>query len=416
MFYSTFRLGEYPVSLIESGVGLLSVYLGSVIPSGIFNDMVVNGIIGGVGGVIVFLPNILILFLFISLMEDTGYMARTAFIMDKVMHRVGLHGKSFIPLLMGFGCNVPAVMATRTIESKRDRLITMMIIPFMSCSARLPVYALFISAFFAQYRSGILFLLYFTGVIIAFLTALFMNRTIFKKLESPFIMELPPYRFPTMKAVLRHMWFKSGFFLKKMGGVILISSVIIWALGYFPTGGKEAMPEVNSLTSGGVQNILPDRGSNPWPDIVAESGIPATVRVPGQMDSSYLASLGRFFSPVFSPLGFDWKMSVGILSGLAAKEVVVSTMGVLYHTGESNANGMTLDSRIRSSDSSELAPWRAFSFMIFILLYFPCIGTLAAIKRESGSTGWMIFTLFMTTGIAWLAAFAVYQTGLLIVG
>ncbi|MCK4745415.1 MAG: ferrous iron transport protein B, partial [Bacteroidales bacterium] len=314
VFYFTFSIGGYSVAWLESLFDLANVGLTRLLPEGILRDLVTQGVIPGVGAIAVFLPNIIILFLFISFMEDTGYMARTAFIIDRIMHRAGLHGKSFIPLLIGFGCNVPAIMATRTIEDRRNRLLTMSIIPFVSCSARLPVYVLFISAFFASWKPLVLFSLYMTGIILAWLTAILFGKLLFKKAETPFVMELPPYRLPTPKAIIQHMWFKTWYFIKKMGGVILLASVIIWALGYFPKGMEST--DIIAQHETGIKN---DKVSDP-----------EVVRI----ENSYIGKIGKWIHPVFQPLGFDWKMSVALQTGLAAKEVVVSTLGVLYSLGD----------------------------------------------------------------------------------
>ena len=408
-FYTTFKLGGYPKHWMEIGTGLLSELTTKILPAGIIRDFLVEGIIGGVGGVIVFLPNIVILFLFISFMEDTGYMARAVFIMDKVMHKIGLHGKSFIPLFMGFGCNVPAIMATRIIESRRDRLITMLITPFMSCSARLPVYILFISAFFASNQGTVLFLLYLLGVIFAVLSALFLKRVFFKSEEIPFVMELPPYRVPTVRSIMKHVWFKTGFYLRKIGGVILLASVIVWILSNFPrtvSYSKDYPAELKKVEEAHL------------PDIVkAESINRLKLEQKGELQGkSYIGIIGKFIEPAMRPLGFDWRLGVSILSGLAAKEVVVSTMGVIFQT-DTRLGKATLVEKIQNQENPAgkkvFTPLIAFSFMLFILTYFPCIGVVAAIKRESGSWKWAAFTVFYTTGIAWMLAFTVFQIGTL---
>ncbi len=379
-FYSTFFLGAYPKHWLEILIGKFSGFISATVPQGIVKDFLVDGIIGGVGGVLVFLPNIIILFLLISLMEDTGYMARAVFIMDKVMHKIGLHGKSFIPLFMGFGCNVPAIMATRIIDSRRDRLITMLITPFMSCSARLPVYILFISAFFPKNQGSVLFLLYFIGVIFAIASSFLLKRVFIKSADIPFVMELPPYRVPTHRSIIRHVWFRTSMYFKKIGGVILLASIIIWLLSNFP-GNRETTPK------GEIQA------------------------------NSYLAMIGKGIEPAMKPLGFDWRLSVSLLSGLAAKEVVVSTLGILYQT-DNKPIGNTLVEKLQTIESSPgrraITPVIAFTFMLFILTYFPCVGVIAAIKRESGSWRWAAFTVVYTTSIAWLLSFVVYQTGTLI--
>ena len=408
-FYTTFKLGGYPKHWMEIGTGLLSALTTKILPAGIIRDFLVEGIIGGVGGVIVFLPNIVILFLFISFMEDTGYMARAVFIMDKVMHKIGLHGKSFIPLFMGFGCNVPAIMATRIIESRRDRLITMLITPFMSCSARLPVYILFISAFFASNQGTVLFLLYLLGVIFAILSALFLKRVFFKSEEIPFVMELPPYRIPTVRSIMKHVWFKTGFYLRKIGGVILLASVIVWILSNFPrtvSYSKDYPAELKKVE----ESHLPD-------NVKTESINKLRLEQKGELQSkSYIGIIGKFIEPAMRPLGFDWRLGVSILSGLAAKEVVVSTMGVIFQT-DTRLGKATLVEKIQNQENPAgkkvFTPLIAFSFMLFILTYFPCIGVVAAIKRESGSWKWAAFTVFYTTGIAWMLAFTVFQIGTL---
>lgn len=432
MFQATFTIGSYPMDWIDSFVSLVSETVVKYMPEGSLKDLVVNGIIGGVGGVIVFLPNILILFFFISLMEDTGYMARTAFIMDKLMHKIGLHGKSFIPLLMGFGCNVPAIMATRTIENRNDRLLTMLINPFMSCSARLPVYVLMIGAFFPNNSGTVLFSIYTIGILVAILVSLLFKKVIFKSVEAPFVMELPPYRVPTMYSILKHMWGKGVQYLKKMGGVILIASVIIWALGYFPRNvnysqnydSKIAELENNNST-------IVDENLDFEKEIAI--GELENLKIAEKQEKSYIGQLGHFIEPVIKPLGFDWKMGVSLITGMAAKEIVVSTMGVLYQRDNNyNKQYYSLNAQPKELDETEnlmtklrnqtysngqkvFTPLIAFGFMIFILLYLPCIATVAAIKKESGSWKWAFFTVFYTTVIAWVASFLVYNIGSLFI-
>lgn len=377
-FQATFSLGSYPMDWIEAGVGALGDWVAGILPEGPLNDMLVNGIIAGVGGVIVFLPNILILFFFISLMEDTGYMARAAFIMDRLMHKIGLHGKSFIPLLIGFGCNVPAIMATRTLESRRDRIITMLITPFMSCSARLPVYILLVSAFFPVNQGLVLMSIYLVGILLAVLTALLLKKTLFAKSSDPFVMELPPYRMPTMRNTTIHMWGKAGQYLRKMGTIILLASVLIWALGYFPLE-REAAPDSSE-----------------------------------HLEQSYIGQIGKFIEPGIEPLGFDWKMGVSIVTGLAAKEIVVSSMGILYHVPDAEENTQSLAESLKSQVDKQgnvvFTPLVAYGFMLFILIYFPCMAAIAAIKKEAGWK-WAIFTMIYTTALAWIVSFCVYQIG-----
>ena len=357
MFEATFTLGQYPMDWIEAGVEWLGEFVSQTTSDGPLKAMVVDGIIGGVGAVIVFLPQILILYTFISFMEDSGYMARAAFIMDKLMHGMGLHGKSFIPLIMGFGCNVPAVMATRTIESRRSRLITMLVLPMMSCSARLPIYIMITGAFFAvRYQSLVMMSLYVIGIVLSVIIARVLSTWVIKGEDTPFVMELPPYRFPTAKAIFRHTWEKGKQYLKKMGGVILVASILVWALGYFGTMG------------------------------VAPS-----------LEESFIGLMGKAIEPLFLAQGFNWRLDVSLLAGVGAKEIVASTIGVLY--GDAGYN---------------FSPLTAYAFLLFVLIYFPCIATIAAIKHESGSWRWAIFAACYTTLLAWVVSAVVYQVGLLV--
>jgi len=406
-FFTTFKLGGFPKHWMELGTGKLSELFINFLPGGIVRDFLVEGIIGGVGGVVVFLPNIIILFLFISFMEDTGYMARAVFIMDRIMHKIGLHGKSFIPLFMGFGCNVPAIMATRIIESRRDRMITMLITPFMSCSARLPVYILFISAFFAKNQGSVLFLLYILGMIFAVLSALFLKRVFFKSAEIPFVMELPPYRIPTGRSIFKHVLFRTGLYFKKIGGVILIASVIVWILSNFPrnvTYSKNFPEEISGVEKSQLSNQLKSESVN---SLILEQRSE-------KQSKSFMGLIGHSIEPVMKPLGFDWRLSVSIISGLAAKEVVVSTLGVLFQTDYHYGKASLVEKIQTQKDSTGkilFTPLIAFSFMLFILTYFPCIGVVAAIRRESGSWKWAAFTVIYTTGIAWMLSFTVFQIG-----
>ncbi|WP_029904321.1 ferrous iron transport protein B [Prevotella sp. 10(H)] len=410
MFECTFRFGEYPKEWIESGVGLLGDFVRGAMSEGMLKDLIVDGVIGGVGGVIVFLPNILILYAFISFMEDSGYMARAAFIMDKVMHKMGLHGKSFIPLVMGFGCNVPAIMATRTIESRNSRMITMLINPFMSCSARLPVYLLFVGVFFESYASFVLFGLYFTGILIAVISARLFKRFLFPKEDTPFVMELPPYRMPTLRAVTIHMWDKSRQYLRKMGGVILIASIIIWFLGYFPMNNEKNESfnqQIAQIESQYESKIISEEQRTGQIEEIEEQ------RNITHQEDSYIGRIGKTIEPVMRPLGFDWKISVSLLSGMAAKEVVVSTLGVLY-TGNSE-NQESLETRLTAETNADgtplFTPLVVVSLLLFVLIYFPCVATIAAIKEESGSWKWGIFSIIYTTLLAWVVSFLVYQIG-----
>jgi len=417
MFQATFTLGSYPMDWIDSGVGLLGELVQNIMPEGALRDLLVDGIIGGVGGVIVFLPNILILFFFISLMEDTGYMARASFIMDKLMHKIGLHGKSFIPLVMGFGCNVPAIMATRTLDNKKDRILTMIITPFMSCSARLPVYVLLISAIFPKNQGLVLFSIYIIGVLLAIITALIMKRVAFAKKEVPFIMELPPYRIPTIKNTSLHMWHKGQQYLKKMGTVILLASILIWGLGYYPSNIKydtDYDAQIKNLTN---NKLFKD---NEKQEKVAQLELNKESE---RQEKSYIGQMGHAIEPIIKPLGFDWKMGVSIITGLAAKEIVVSTMGILYQAdrkADETSDSLQKKLKEQTHNSGEhigekvFTPLVSFGFMLFILIYFPCIAVIAAIKKES-SWSWALFTMVYTTSIAWLVAFATYQIGSLFI-
>lgn len=433
MFSATFFLGSYPMDWIEAGVENLGNFTDQRMQAGPLKDLLINGIISGVGGVIVFLPNILILFFFISLMEDTGYMSRAVFIMDKLMHKIGLHGKSFIPLLMGFGCNVPAIMATRTLGSRNDRMLTMLINPFISCSARLPIYVLFISAFFVEYQGTVLFAIYTTGVLVAIGVALLFKRTLFRTEDAPFVMELPPYRIPTIKAITRHMWGKAVHYLKKISGIILIASIIIWALGYFPEGAgysSELDERVAAIEQSFEARItaLEGSGDSQAAELMEEEkeialrNMEASLYLERQ-ENSYIGRLGKAVQPVMAPLGFDWKMTISILSGVAAKEIVVSTLAVLYQVDESvQAHSQSLVEKIQSQTYSSgprageavFTPLVALSFMLFTLLYFPCIGVIATISRESGHWKWGLFTVLYTTLIAWTVSFIVFQAGSLL--
>jgi ferrous iron transport protein B len=380
VFEATFTIGAYPQGWIESLVDWFGGWVGSVMPNGALRDLLVDGIISGVGGVLVFLPNILILFLFISILEDSGYMARAAFIVDRVMHKIGLHGKSFIPYLIGFGCGVPAIMATRTLENRRDRLITILTIPFMSCSARLPTYLLFVSAFFVANQGLILMSLYLIGILVAALTSILLNKTILKHDSSQFVMELPPYRVPTARNSMIHMWSKGSQYLQKMATVILVASIIVWALGYFPHDDKSTPQQ--------------------------------------QIENSYMGHVGKTIEPAFRPLGFNWQMGVSLLTGAAAKEIVVSSMGILY-TGERGVNEESaslkqkLQTATDTSGNKIFTPIVAYTFMLFVLLYFPCIAALTAIKREAGMK-WTLFTIAYTTLVAWIISFVFYQVASLI--
>ena len=410
MFEATFRLGAYPMEWIENLVSWIGNFVRGNMSEGPLKDLLVDGIIGGVGGVIVFLPNILILYLFISFMEDSGYMARAAFIMDKIMHKMGLHGKSFIPLVMGFGCNVPAIMASRTIESRNSRMITMLVNPLMSCSARLPVYVLLAGAFFPNNASFILLSLYVCGILLAVVMARLFKRFLFKEEDVPFVMELPPYRMPTAKSIMIHMWEKAKQYLHKMGGVILVASIIIWFLGYFPRHSE--MGDAFDKQIAEVENAELD--SKEKTETIAEL---ERLKNMEHQKNSYIGTIGQTIQPVLHPLGFDWKMSVSLLTGMAAKEVVVSTLSVLY-TGDEE-DSQVLSERIKQDLDEEgnpvFTPLIALSLMLFVLIYFPCIATISAIVNESGSWKWGIFVIVYTCVLAWIVSFVVYQTGSLFI-
>lgn len=408
MFEATFTLGAYPQEWIEIGVAWLGDAIRNLLGEGMLTDLLVDGVIAGVGGVIVFLPQILILFFFISILEDTGYMARAAFIMDKVMHKIGLHGKSFIPLLTGFGCGVPAIMATRTLENPKDRIITMLAIPFMSCSARLPVYLLFVSAFFEKNQALILLSIYLIGIFMAILTALILKKTKFKNDTGQFVMELPPYRIPTLRNTLLHMWEKAVQYLKKMGTIILVASTIIWMLGYFPQYNEE-MEAIDQQIE--VVNNDPNLSDESRQNTLAQLEID---KASAQSENSYIGKIGKFIEPFFRPLGFDWKMGVSILSGSAAKEIVVSSLGVLYHAdveADESSERLTAILKSHQNDSQHpITPLVAFGFMLFVLLYYPCVAAVTAIAKES-NWKWAAFEVVYTTSVAWIVSFLTYQIG-----
>jgi ferrous iron transport protein B len=429
MFQTTFTIGNYPMEWIDSFVNFMSNVVDKNMPEGMLKDLLVQGVIGGVGGVIIFLPNIIILFFFISLMEDTGYMARAAFIMDKIMHKIGLHGRSFIPLIMGFGCNVPAIMSTRTIESKNDRILTILINPFMSCSARLPVYILITTAFFPENGANIIFGIYIIGILLAALMAIIFKKIFFNKEEIPFVMELPPYRNPTLRVTVKHMWHKASQYLQKMGGIILIASIIIWALGYFPKNTDILTKYENKIehkTNFYNSKILSEQNLTKKAELQklkkTELETLLTEMESTKQEKSYIGKIGHFFEPVMQPLGFDWKMTVSLISGIAAKEIVISTMGVLYQANKNDSEA-TLIHKLQTQKYTSgnnygklvFTKLSAISFLIFVLIYFPCIATIAAVKQETGKFSWALFMIFYTTILAWISAFLIYQIGSLFI-
>jgi len=384
------------------------------LPDGLFKDLLVNGIIAGVGSVIIFLPNILILFFCIAIFEDTGYMARAAFLMDKIMHLIGLHGKSFIPMLMGFGCNVPAIMAARTLESEKDRILTILITPFMSCSARLPVYIVLAGAFFADNAGTVIFSIYLIGIVLSIITGRLFRSTLLKGADAPFVMELPPYRVPMLKSLLIHMWDRSKMFLKKMGSVILIGSIVVWALSAFPrnlsysidyTAQIQAIKtaysnKINTAAAAEKKQLLQER------DAALTELLRA--RKAEQAERSFMGRIGKFFEPVFAPLGISWRGSVALLTGFVAKEIVVSTMGILYAAGEES------EALQKALSASGISPLAAFAMMVFVLLYVPCLATVETIRRETGSVKWMTVSIVYSTLVAWVMAFIIYQGGKLL--
>jgi ferrous iron transport protein B len=415
MFWTTFTLGAFPMEWIDLGISALGNFVGGLIPEGMLNDLLVNGVINGAGSVLIFLPNILILFFFISVLEGSGYMARAAFIMDNIMHRFGLHGRSFIPMIMGFGCNVPAILATRSMRNRGDRILTMIIIPFMSCSARLPVYILIISAFFQKNQALILIGLYAAGIVFAFLTAQILNKTVFKNKETPFVMELPTYRLPTFRNVVYHMWDKTQHYLKKIGTIILLGVVIIWALEYFPRETESTNDFEKKIELVEQNNTLEASEKQAQIDKL-EYALESD-----RLVNSYIGRIGIFIEPVMRPLGFDWKMTIALVAGLPAKEIVVSTMGVLYQS-PNDESSVNLQEKLQDEkyETGKKVGQKVFStpaalaFLIFILIYFPCIGVVATIKNESGSWKWAAFSVIYTTSLAWIAAFVVYNIGNLI--
>ncbi len=408
-FQLTFTIGQYPTDWIDAGVAWLSEAVGNLLPEGVLRDLVVEGAIAGVGSVIVFFPQIMILFLFLSFMEDTGYMARVAFLMDRIMHKIGLHGKSVIPIIMGFGCNVPAIMATRTLENRRDRIITIMMIPFMSCSTKYPIYMLFVTALFTKHQGAILFSVYFIGMLMAVFTAIMLRKFFRKKDDIPFVMELPPYRIPTWRNSLSHMWGRSQQYLRKMGTTILAGSIFIWALGYFPHK-TEFSKDYTSLMEQVEQSGAPQQ------EIEEQVLHLQAQQKYEQIEQSYIAQIGQFVEPAFRPLGYDWKIGVSLFTGIAAKELILSSMGVLYQSPDDS--GLTLQNKLaeqRYESGPEIGekiftPVTGYSMMLFILIYIPCVAAIAAIKKEAGGK-WALFMILYSCSMAWLAAFIVRLLG-----
>jgi ferrous iron transport protein B len=413
MFQLTFTIGAYPMAWIESGVTWFSTSMDGLMAESLIKDLLLNGIVAGVGSVVVFLPNILILFFCISIFEDTGYMARAAFLMDKIMHLIGLHGKSFIPMLMGFGCNVPAIMAARTLESQKDRILTILITPFMSCSARLPIYIVLAGAFFGEQAGTVIFAIYLIGILLSIGTGRILRSTVLKGLDAPFVMELPPYRIPMMKSVMIHMWERSKLFLKKMGNIILIGSVIVWALSTFPSQIQYSRDYDGEIAQAKARYHIQKQTADTNLIRQIEFGQAAEIdalemaRQSEKSQKSYMGRLGKLVEPVFLPIGIDWKGSVALISGFVAKEIVVSTLGILYVV-KGNTDSDALSTALRASGMTALS---ALSLMVFVLIYVPCLATVAAIRRETGSIGWMTFSLIYSSSLAWVISFSIYQGG-----
>ena len=391
VFWFTFAVAEVPMGWIESGAGWFGERVATLWPVGsesLFKSLIVDGIIGGVGGVLVFLPNIVLLFLAISLLEDSGYMARAAFLMDRVMKSIGLHGKSFIPMLLGFGCSIPAIMATRTIESRRARMTTMMVIPLMSCSARLPIYALIIPAFFAvQWRAGVLWSMYIIGIVLALGAAGMLRSTVFAGRGLPFLMELPPYRMPTTRSVLLHMGERSWLYLRKAGTIILAISIVMWALVTFPRLDTEtlAAPPATFTESEAVD----DEASR-------------------QLDHSFAGRIGHAMEPVLAPMGFDWRIGTALVGAFAAKEVFVAQMGIVFSVEAPDEAGA---GHLRQQLHANYSQLVGFCIMLFALIASPCMATVAVTRRESGSWKWAAYQFFGLTALAWILTTIVYQVG-----
>ena len=402
LFHATFSLGGIATEWIETAVDLTGRLAAHLLPDGLMKDMIIDGVISGVGGVIVFLPNILILFLGISLLEDTGYMARAAFIMDRIMHTLGLHGKSFIPLLMGFGCNVPAIMAARTLETRRDRLLTILINPLMSCSARLPVYILIAGAFFPKNAGNVIFGIYVLGIVLAVVLGQLFSKTLFKGQTAPFVLELPPYRMPTLKSVLLHMWEKTKVYLQKMGGVVLAFSIVIWFLGAFPQDIDYSMDYDAEMSAIEHRMEAAGKESPDYQQLASRLSALRFKKEEERLSKSYIGQIGRFIEPVIEPLGFDWKLGISLVTGFVAKEVVVSTLGVLYQTEDEDFAGLK-----RALKESGIDRATALAFMAFVLIYVPCMVTVITIWRETGSMGWTLFSVSYLMVLAWVVAFVI---------
>ncbi len=415
MFQLTFTVGVYPMEWIETGINMLSAFIGARLPESMIKDLLLDGIIAGVGSVMIFLPNILILFFCIALFEDTGYMSRAAFLMDKIMHLIGLHGKSFIPMLMGFGCNVPAIMAARTLESEKDRILTILITPFMSCSARLPIYIVLAGTFFPKSAGTVIFSIYLSGIVLSIVTGRLFRSTLLRGMDAPFVMELPPYRIPMLKSLMIHMWDRSKMFLKKMGGIIFVGSILIWTLSSFPKNieystdytvkmeaAKQRFEEQTPLLREDELRELTHEYEKETKDLKRKLRSETT-------EKSYIGYIGKFMAPFFAPIGIDWRGSVALLTGFVAKEIVVSTMGVLYAVEDDESDALKHALR-----ESGMTPLSALGMMFFVLLYVPCLATIATIRKETHSWRWALFSVAYSTLLAWGVAFIIYQGGMLL--
>jgi len=409
IFQGTFRLGEIPMTWIESLFGELSTIAIKFIPDGIGRSIIVDGVIAGVGGVLVFLPNIMILFLALSFLEGTGYMARAAFVIDKVMHKFGLHGKSFIPMITGFGCSVPAFMATRTLKSESDRITTLLVIPFMSCGAKFPVYVLIAGTFFDHNSAGnVLFGIYLLGVVLALISARLMKSILFKDMSEPFVMELPPYRMPTFKTLMFQMWFRASQYLRKAGTIILFASVLIWLASNFPKNEKIEIKFQSEIQNVKRDNLISAQEKETKMQLLELKKNSA------QLENSAVGQIGKMLEPLVQPLGFDWKLGISIVTGIAAKEIIVSTMGTLYALGDGENNSNALREKLLSNENYNKSV--ALAFLVFILLYIPCFAASIVFHREAGKWKWTLFYGVYTMSAAWIMAFITYNVSKLFFG
>jgi ferrous iron transport protein B len=409
VFHLTFSLGEKPMVLVEWLISKLTVFISTNMPEGMLSSLIVDGIIRGVGGVITFLPNIMLLFLAIALLEDTGYMARAAFVMDRIMHRIGLHGKSFIPMLIGFGCSVPAFMGSRIIEDKTDRLITMHVTNFMSCGARLPVYILICGAFWPKNAGTVVFSIYTLGIVVAIVMIKVLRSTRFKGMSSPLVMELPPYRMPTVRSLSLHMWERSWMYIRKAGTIILSVSIVMWFLMSFPKNSDYGRDYQGLIELAHRDYQTMKIGSEEKDSLIIEYQSKMAAE---DLEYSFAGRLGKIIEPVIKPLGFDWRLGIAIVAGFAAKEVIVSTMGTVYGVGKADESSESL--RENLATDPEYSKLTAYSFLVFVLLYMPCMAALAVFLRETNSWKELLFQMAYTTALAWMMAMLIYQGGKII--